>query len=63
MQLKMLIKHVDNQLKDDSTNVYMILFIIGLIVSAFLIGGGIVFYCRRHDTKKIKQCNLQCNVF
>ena len=54
---------VDNQLKDDRTNVYMILFIIGLIVSAFLIGGGIVFYCRRHDTKKIKQCNLQCNVF
>ena len=44
---------VDNQLKDDSTNVYMILFIIGLIVSAFLIGGGIVFYCRKHNTKKL----------
>ena len=44
---------VNNQLKDINSNVYMILFIVGLIVSAFLIGG-LVFYCRKRNTKKIK---------
>ena len=42
----------DEVIKSDNNNVYMILFIVGLIVSAFLIGG-VVFYCRKHNTKKL----------
>ena len=43
---------VNEQLKDDNSNVYLILFIAGLIASAFLIGG-LVFYCRKYNTKKL----------
>ena len=42
----------DGDIKSDNNNIYMILFIVGLIVSAFLIGG-LVFYCRKHNTKKL----------